>query len=118
MSDPSAGTTATGTAAGTGTTVTGTGTGTTNPPSADYVILEKSFTSDPNWPADLKLDRVKSNWHEWDKRLHFIADQRGFGAYLRGTLPKPDSTTHPKAAQGWENNNLALRGFILEHISD
>ena len=118
--DPSAGTTATGTgttATGTGTTATGTGTGTA-PPSVDYVILEKSFTSDPNWPTDLKLDRIEANWHEWDKRLHFIADQRGFGSYLRGTLPKPDPALYPKAAQGWENNNLALRGFILEHISD
>ena len=104
-------------AAGNTGTTGGSGT-TTTTPSADYTIIKKSFTSDLNWPADLKLDRVKSNWHEWDRRLHFIADQRGFGSYLRGSLPKPNATTCPKAAQGWENNNLALRGFILEHISD
>ena len=32
----------------------------------DFVIYEKSFTSDPNWPTDLVLNHVKSNWYEWD----------------------------------------------------
>src|ERR1700761_5747739 len=88
----------------------------TNPP--EFVVYEKSFTSDPNWPSELVLDRIKGNWFEWDRRIHFIADQRGFGAYLRGTFPRPDATIHPRAALSWDNNNLALRGFIIEHISD
>ena len=125
------GTSATGTATGgTGTPATGTTAGSADPSAAgttpdgtttapiDYVIYEKSFTSDPNWPTDLVLSRIKGNWHEWDRRLHFIADQRGFGSYLRGTFPRPDKTLHPRAALSWENNNLALRGFILEHISE
>ena len=85
---------------------------------ADFVVYEKSFTSDPNWPTDLVLNHVKSNWYEWDRRIHFIADQRGFGAYLRGTFPKPDASLHLRAALSWDVNNLALRGFIIEHISD
>ena len=113
------GTTATGTAAGIDPSATGTTGGTvTTPAPTDYVVYEKSFTSDPNWPTDLILSHIKGNWHEWDRRLHFIADQRGFGSYLRGTFPKPDATLYPRAALSWENNNLALRGFILEHISD
>ena len=87
-------------------------------PAPDFVVYEKSFTSDPNWPADLVLNHVKSNWYEWDRRIHFIADQRGFGAYLRGTFPKPDASIHPRASLSWDVNNLALRGFIIEHISD
>src|ERR1700761_6941343 len=88
----------------------------TNPP--EFVVYEKSFTSDPNWPSELVLDRIKGNWFEWDRRIHFIADQRGFGAYLRGTFPRPDAALHPRAALSWDVNNLALRGFIIEHISD
>ena len=84
----------------------------------EFIVYEKSFTSDPNWPTDLILNHVKANWYEWDRRVHFIADQRGFGAYLRGTFPRPDATLHPRAALSWDVNNLALRGFIIEHISD
>ena len=118
---PATGTTSGGTATGTtdpSATGTTSGGGSTTTVPSDYVVYEKSFTSDPNWPADLVLSRIKGNWHEWDRHLHFIADQRGFGSYLRGTFPKPDATLHPRAALSWENNNLALRGFILEHISD
>ena len=31
---------------------------------------------------------------------------------------RPDASIHPRAALSWDNNNLALRGFIIEHISD
>ena len=128
MSNPATGANPTPASSGTGTTVpsgagpttatpvTGGSSGGTSVP--DFVVYEKSFTSDPNWPADLVLNHVKSNWYEWDRRIHFIADQRGFGAYLRGTFPKPDATLHPRASLSWDVNNLALRGFIIEHISD
>ena len=140
MSDPAAATSTLGTTApapsGTGTGTTplspgGTGTTSTTPAtggstsgastgtsSTEFMVYEKSFTSDPNWPPELVLDRIKGNWFEWDRRIHFIADQRGFGAYLRGTFPRLDATAHPRAALSWDNNNLALRGFIIEHISD
>jgi hypothetical protein len=78
----------------------------------------QTFNSDSNWPADLVLDRGKGNWQEWDRRLHIIADQRGFRAYLDGSLPCPDSSIHPAAAYSWTVSDVALRAFILEHISD
>lgn len=84
----------------------------------DLVIRAQIFDPDYNWPAGLVLDRGKSNWHEWDRRLHPIVDQRGFRRYLNGTLPCPDATVHPVAANNWTISDIALRGFILEHISD
>jgi hypothetical protein len=83
---------------GTGTTPSTGGSGTVpttgGSTAPDFVIYEKNFTSDLNWPADLVLKRAKSNWFEWDRRIHFIANQCGFGAYLRGTFPKPNTTLH------------------------
>ena len=105
---------------GTGATHTGGGTiptsGTT--PLADNFISDKTFYSDSSWPSDLTLDRLKGNWNEWNRRLKIIVDQRGFGTYLNGTLVCPDAALYPRSASSWQINNLALRGFILEHISD
>ena len=87
-------------------------------PAPDLVIHAQTFDSDYNWPTELVLDRRKSNWHEWDRRLRLIVDQRGFRLYLNGTLPCPDITVHPVAAKNWTISDIALRGFILEHVSD
>ncbi|KAH9037138.1 hypothetical protein EDB84DRAFT_1560688 [Lactarius hengduanensis] len=85
---------------------------------ADVVINEKQFASDPAWPADLILDRLKSNWDRWDRRLNLVVDQRNFSLYLDGSLPCPDPAIHPKAATNWKGNDRALRAFILEHVAD
>jgi hypothetical protein len=87
-------------------------------PPADYVIPAQTFHSDSNWPADFVLDSVKANWQEWDRRLRLIVDQRGFGSYLNGTLACPDATKHAGSAYNWTISDLALRAFILEHVSD
>ena len=116
MTSPTTGTPA---PTGGGTSTTGGGTiptGTT--PITDNFISDKTFYSDSSWPPDLVLDRLKSNWNEWNRRLRIIVDQRGFGTYLNGTLTCPDTALYPQSASSWQNNNLALRGFILEHISD
>jgi transposase InsO family protein len=78
----------------------------------------QNFISDSAWPADLILDGLKHNWEQWDRRLNLVADQRHFSKYLNGKLKCPDATAHPTAADNWESNNRALRGFILEHVSD
>ena len=115
----SGGTTAGSTTGGT-TAATGTGstTGGTVPSPSVIVIHHQTFTSDNSWPADLVLDRRKSNWHEWDRRLNIIVDQRGFAEYLDGTLLCPDETIYPQSALNWKRSNRALRGFILEHVSE
>ena len=45
-------------------------------------------------------------------------DQRGFGSYLNGTLPCPNATLYAGPAYSWTISDLALRAFILEHVSD
>ena len=99
-----------------GTTTTTTVTGTTTIPSG-IVIQPQYFHSDPNWPATLILDKGKSNWEEWDRRLRLIADQRGFGPYLNSTLACPDPKMEPGNAYGWTISDAALHAFILEHVS-
>jgi len=116
MSDPAA------LAAASGTSGT-TGSSGANPssralPPADYIITAQTFSSDSNWPSDLVLDTVKANWQEWDRRLRLIVDQRGFGSYLNGTLPCPDASKHAGPAYSWTISDLALRAFILQHVSD
>ena len=87
-------------------------------PPEDILVYENTSLYDPNWPTDLVLDWLKSNWQEWNRRLNIIVDQRYYGNYLDGTLRRPDSTTHPRSVINWDLKNRALRAFILEHISD
>ncbi|KAN0141407.1 hypothetical protein V8E53_000652, partial [Lactarius tabidus] len=82
------------------------------------IINAQTFNSDSNWPSDLILDSAKGNWQEWDQCIHIIVDQHGFGAYLNGTIHCPDKTIHAAAAYSWSVSDLALRAFILEHVSD
>jgi hypothetical protein len=49
--------------------------------------------------------------------VHLLADCQGFSKWLKGTLPQPDKTTHPKAYYIWEGNDLSLKAFLLSHIS-
>lgn len=83
----------------------------------DIVITERSLPPDSIWPADLTLDRLRSNWQEWSRRLNFATDRQGFTESLDGSIPCPDPT-HPRACQIWRFNDRALRAFIFERISD
>ncbi|KAH9024002.1 hypothetical protein EDB83DRAFT_2527206 [Lactarius deliciosus] len=68
-------------ASGTGASSAASGTGATPAGSGgtDVVINEKPFSSDPAWPADLLLNRLKSNWERWDL---LISDPRALsGSY-------------------------------------
>ncbi|KAH8997361.1 hypothetical protein EDB92DRAFT_1813816 [Lactarius akahatsu] len=56
----------------------------------DVIINPQPFTPDLAWPTDLLLDRHKSNWEEWNRRLNLIIDQRNFFHYLDGSFPCPD----------------------------
>ena len=106
------------TGATTGATTTG-GASTVPTGGPEQITIQyQTFTSDTSWPADLILDRRKSNWLEWDRRLNMIADQRCFTEYLDGTLPCPDPTLYAQSARNWKRSDRALRGFILEHISE
>jgi hypothetical protein len=87
-------------------------------PPTRIVIHAQTFNSDCGWPEELKLDSAKGNWQEWDKRLRFLCDQRGFRLYLNGTLARPDESLHYEAACAWDMSDVALRGFINQHISD
>src|ERR1700677_1089862 len=87
-------------------------------PPAKIVIQPLTFNSDCGWPVDLKLGSGKGNWQEWDKRLRFLFYQRGLRLYLEGTLPRPDESLYPEAACAWDTSDMALRGFIFQHISD
>ncbi len=86
-------------------------------PAGDIVITERSLLPEPTWPADLTLDRRRSNWQEWSRRLSFATDRQGFTDWLDGSIPCPDPTTHPRACQIWRSNDRALRAFIFERIS-
>lgn len=87
-------------------------------PPAKVHVYPLTFNSDSGWPSGLKLDSRKDNWQEWNKQLRFLCDQRGFRPYLNGTLARPDQTLHFEAACAWETSDVALRGFICQHISD
>src|SRR6266571_5157681 len=114
--NPATGTSGTGTVPTGDPTLTPTTSGSGG--TTDVIINEKPFTSDSAWPKDLILDRTKSNWEEWDRRLNLVVDQRLYSLYLDGTFPCPDLAIHPKAALNWRLNDRALRGFILEHVSN
>ena len=117
MSDPadlSATATASGTS-GTASTITPAAGGHTKPKSstktANEIIFPLTFTADSGWLVDLILDDQKGNWEEWDRRLRAVCDQHGFRRYLNGTMPRPDETH-------WDTCDIALKGFILLHISN
>jgi hypothetical protein len=99
---------------------TGSGTGGSgsagNPP--EIIIQPQPFTSDSSWPSDLMLDRSKSNWEEWNRRLNLVVDQCLYSRYLDGSFICPDSALHPKANLIWKGNDRALHAFILEHVSN
>ncbi|KAH8976866.1 hypothetical protein EDB92DRAFT_1823048 [Lactarius akahatsu] len=124
MSDPSITTGLTGTAGTGGAPAGGPG---GNPggapaggptPADDVIINPQGFIGDASWPKDLILDRHKSNWREWNHRLLLVTDQRLFSHYLDGSFPRPDPTTHPKAAIHWRVTDRALCAFILEHVAE
>ena len=124
MSDPadlSATATASGTS-GTASTTTPAAGGHIKPKSstktANEIIFPLTFTADSGWPSDLILDDQKGNWEEWDRRLRAVCDQRGFRRYLNGTVPRPDETQDPEDACAWDTCDIALKGFILLHISN
>jgi transposase InsO family protein len=75
------------------------------------------YINDPSWPADLRLDRAKSNWNEWSHRLRLICDGQGFTDWLDDTFPPPDPATEPRAHRIWTINDRSLRAFILRYIS-
>src|SRR6266702_2634554 len=110
----------TGTTAASSPGVTPTGSGSTGPTggSTNVVINLQPFISDAAWLADLVLDRLKSNWEQWNWRLNLVIDQRHFLFYLDGTFLCPNEMAHPKAALNWKSNNWALCMFILEHVSN
>ena len=112
--------TSTGITPASGPGVTPTGSGGTGPTGGltDVVINLQPFISDAAWPADLVLDRLKSNWEQWNRCLNLVVDQRHFSFYLDGTFSCPDEMAHPKAALNWKSNDRALRAFILEHVSN
>ena len=87
-------------------------------PPAKVNVYPLTFNSDSGWPPGLKLDSRKDNWQEWNKQLRFLCDQHGFRPYLNGTLARPDQTLHFESACAWETSDVALRGFICQHISD
>ncbi len=75
------------------------------------------FISDSSWPADLCLDRSKSNWEEWSLRLTLIADRHNFSDWLDGSFPQPDVTADPKGHRFWKANDRSFKAFMLQHIS-
>ncbi|KAI0286401.1 hypothetical protein BC826DRAFT_90965 [Russula brevipes] len=36
---------------------------------------------------------------------------------MAGSLPCPDETTYPAANWVWQQNDISLRSFLLQHIS-
>ena len=73
---------------------------------------------DSLWPADHWLDREKSNWDEWSRRMRLFAAGRGLAKWLDGTLKLPDQETYPEAHQIWKMNDGALSAFIFGNISE
>jgi len=73
--------------------------------------------SNTSWPADLCLDLAKSNWKEWSFQIRVQTDCLGFTKWLKGMLPHPSVTTHPKANNIWETNDCSLCAFIFGCIS-
>jgi hypothetical protein len=61
------------------------------------ITITKRFIANPSWPANLHLDLSKSNWKEWSFQLKVQCDRLRFVKWLKGSLPQPDATLHPKA---------------------
>jgi hypothetical protein len=80
-------------------------------------LLTFVFISDNNWPADLCLDRSKSNWEEWSLHMTLLADRHGLADWLDGSFDQPDVTADPKGHRIWRTNDRSLKAFILQHIS-
>ena len=75
------------------------------------------FISESAWPANLSLDRSKSNWEEWCLQMTLIADRHGFTDWLDGSFPQPDVTIDAKGHRAWKTNDRSLKAFMLQHIS-
>ena len=75
------------------------------------------YMNAPTWPADLRLDRSKSNWNEWSLRLTLTCDRQGFTEWLDETFPPPDRAADPLAHRVWTINDRSLKAFILLHVS-
>ncbi|KAI9429979.1 hypothetical protein H4582DRAFT_2087783 [Lactarius indigo] len=67
------------------TTGTTTGTSSSGNPSGDQtrsvfvngiLLTERTLMPDSTWPADLILDRSKSNWEDWNLRLSYVVDRQ------------------------------------------
>jgi hypothetical protein len=83
----------------------------------DNMLYTVLYINDNARPADFELDLDLGNWALWTCQVHLLTDHQGFSNWLKGTLPQPDKTTHPKAYYIWEGNNLSLKAFLLSHIS-
>jgi hypothetical protein len=83
----------------------------------DNMLYTVLYINDNAWPADFELDLDLGNWALWTRQVHLLADRQGFSKWLKGTLSRPDKTTHPKAYYIWEGNDLSLKAFLLSHIS-
>jgi len=82
------------------------------------ILLTKCILMlDSTWPANLILDRSKSNWEDWNLCLSYVVDRQAFIKWLDGSIPCPDLILHTRGAQIWKINDQALWAFILEHIS-
>ena len=75
------------------------------------------FISDNNWPKDLCLNHLKSNWEEWSLHMTLIANRHGLADWLDGSFLQPDVTTNPKGHHIWKVNDCSLKVFILQHVS-
>jgi hypothetical protein len=83
---------------------------------ADLPLAER-YISDPNWPANLRLDLGKMNWDEWSHRMGLVAQRQGFRFWLDGTYAQPDLATSPGRHYTWQLNDDSLRAFLLHNIS-
>ncbi len=111
----------TGSLTGTVTTATTSGTSPGDQARSVFVngilLTERTLMPDSTWPADLILDRSKSNWEDWSLRLSYVVDRQAFTEWLNGSIPCPDPAIHTRGAQIWNINDRALRAFILERVS-
>ncbi|KAF4610275.1 hypothetical protein D9613_010539 [Agrocybe pediades] len=88
------------------------------PESARLLVSEKTINFRYK---DDKLDMEQSNWESWSIAIRADLDTVELGSHitddpLKLSVPPPPSS-HPISYRNWQNNDRAVRGYIISNIS-
>ena len=79
-------------------------------------IKEKTITSVPPWPADLRLSLNANNWLEWSRQLVTSLEMGQLDVYPLGLLKRPNPRSDKTSYRNWRGNDHMVLGFIRSHL--